>query len=88
MAAARHSYEFANLCGTVNIARLALSPDGVVLLAIDDEGSVLLANVKRRVVVAHLNLKQRVADAKFSPDGKWVAFAIGRLVQAKGACEI
>ena len=64
-----------------NIARLALSPDGCILLAIDDEGHLLMANVLRRVVVHHLNLKQRVSDVKFSPDGKWVAFALGRLVQ-------
>ena len=64
-----------------NIARIALSPDGAILLTIDDEGRLLMANVLRRVVVHHLNLKQRVTDVKFSPDGKWVAFAIGRLVQ-------
>lgn len=64
-----------------NISRLALSPDGAILLAIDDEGHLLMANVFRRVVVHHLNLKGKVADLKFSPDGRWVAFAIGRLVQ-------
>ena len=37
-----------------NIVRLALSPDGVTLLAVDDEGRLLLANVLRRAVVAHL----------------------------------
>ena len=64
-----------------NIARLALSPDGAILLAVDDEGHLLMANTLRRVVVHHLNLKKRVSDVKFSPDGKWVAFALGRLVQ-------
>ena len=64
-----------------NIARLALSPDGTLLVAIDDEGHLLLINVLRRAVVHHLNLKQTVADVRFSPDGQWIAFAIGRLVQ-------
>jgi len=64
-----------------NITRLALSPDGAILLAIDDEGHLLMANVVRRVVIHHLNLKKPIADARFSPDGKWVAFAVGRLVQ-------
>lgn len=64
-----------------NIAQLALSPDGAILLAIDDEGHLLLANVRRRVVVAHLNLKAKVAAVSFSPDGKWVAFGTGRFVQ-------
>jgi periodic tryptophan protein 2 len=64
-----------------NIARLAISPDGAILLAIDDEGHLLMANVLRRVVIHHLNLKQKVSDVRFSPDGRWVAFAVGRLVQ-------
>uniref|UniRef100_A0A7S0Q3Z6 Small-subunit processome Utp12 domain-containing protein n=1 Tax=Coccolithus braarudii TaxID=221442 RepID=A0A7S0Q3Z6_9EUKA len=64
-----------------NISALALSPEGTILIAIDDEGHLLLANVAKRAVVAHLNLKARVADVKFSPDGKWVAFAVGRFVQ-------
>ena len=64
-----------------NITRLALSPDGAILLAIDDEGHLLMANVLRRVVVHHLHLKKAVSDVRFSPDGKWVAFAVGRLVQ-------
>ena len=50
-----------------NISRLALSPDGAILLAIDDEGHLLMANVFRRVVIHHLNLKSKVADVRFSP---------------------
>ena len=64
-----------------NLTRLALSPDGAILLAIDDEGHLLMVNTLRRVVVHHLNLKQPVRDVRFSPDGKYVAFALGRLVQ-------
>ena len=41
-----------------NIARLALSPDGAILLAVDDEGHLLMANTLRRVVIHHLNLKK------------------------------
>ena len=64
-----------------NIAHLALSPDGVILLTVDDEGHLLMANVVRRVVVHHLNLKHKVGAVRFSPDGRHVAFALGRLVQ-------
>lgn len=64
-----------------NITRLALSPDGAILLCLDDEGHLLMANTHRRVVVHHLNLKAKVNDCRFSPDGRWVAFAVGRLVQ-------
>jgi len=64
-----------------NLTQIALSPDGAVLLGVDEEGHLILANVRRRVVVAHLNLKSKVTAVAFSPDGKWVAFAAGRLVQ-------
>ena len=64
-----------------NISRLALSPDGTILLTLDDEGHLLMINVPRRVAIHHLNLKQKAADVRFSPDGKWVAFALGRLTQ-------
>ena len=64
-----------------NISGLALSPDGAILLATDDQGHLLVANVFQRVVVHHLKLKCKVADMRFSPNGKWVAFALGRLVQ-------
>ena len=64
-----------------NISRLALSPDGAILLTIDDEGHLLMVNVHRRIAIHHLNLKQKVGDVRFSPDGKYVAFAIGRLTQ-------
>lgn len=67
-----------------NIVRLALSPDGAILLAVDDEGHMLMANVPRRVVIHHLALKSPVADMRFSPDGRWIAFAVGRLVQVWG----
>ena len=33
------------------------------------------------MIVHHLALKGKVADMRFSPDGKWVAIAVGRLVQ-------
>jgi hypothetical protein len=51
-----------------NISRLALSPDGAILLCVDDEGHLLMANVLRRVVVHHLNLKEPVRELRFSPD--------------------
>ena len=65
-----------------NISRLALSPDGTILLTLDDEGHLLMINVPRRVAIHHLNLKQKAADVRFSPDGKWVAFALGRLTRS------
>ncbi|KAI5887131.1 WD40 repeat-like protein [Schizophyllum commune H4-8] len=60
-----------------NIATLALSPDGNVLLSIDDDGRALLVNFKRGVVLHHFNFGKPVNDAKFSPDGKFIAVTHG-----------
>lgn len=71
-----------------NIARLALSPDGGLLLTVDDNGYALLVNVPKRTVLHHLNLKGTVGDAKFSPNGKYLLVAVGRLVQVWSTPEI
>lgn len=60
---------------------LCLSPDGVLLLAVDTEGKALLINRKRQVLLHHFSFKGPVAAAKFSPDGQFIACAVQRLVQ-------
>ncbi|XP_006463359.1 hypothetical protein AGABI2DRAFT_186957 [Agaricus bisporus var. bisporus H97] len=64
-----------------NIAALALSPDGNVLISVDDDGRALLVNAKRGVVLHHFNFKKPVKDIKFSPDGKYIAATHGSHVQ-------
>lgn len=53
-----------------NIERLALSPDGRTLLAIDEDGRAVLVNVRKGIVLHHVNFKAPVRAASFSPDGK------------------
>lgn len=60
---------------------LCLSPDGLLLLAIDVEGKALLINRKRQVLLHHFSFKGPVATARFSPDGQFIACAVQRLVQ-------
>ncbi len=64
------------------IRTLCLSPDGGLLLAIDEDGRSLLINRRRRVLLHHFSFKGPVAAACFSPDGQYVACAVGRLLQA------
>ncbi|CAI9114031.1 OLC1v1014650C2 [Oldenlandia corymbosa var. corymbosa] len=66
---------------SANIRRLAASPDGVFLLAIDDNNRCLFINLRRRVVLHRISFKHPVATAKFSPDGKFIAVAAGKLLQ-------
>jgi hypothetical protein len=63
---------------------LCLSPDGQLLLAIDESGRALLIARQRRVLLHHFSFKGPVAAAAFSPDGQYVAAAVGRLLQVCG----
>ncbi|THH11416.1 hypothetical protein EW145_g645 [Phellinidium pouzarii] len=56
-----------------NIAAIALSPDGNVLISVDEDGRALLVNFRRRAVLHHFNFKKPVNVVKFSPDGLFIA---------------
>uniref|UniRef100_A0A0G4H9G1 Small-subunit processome Utp12 domain-containing protein n=1 Tax=Chromera velia CCMP2878 TaxID=1169474 RepID=A0A0G4H9G1_9ALVE len=63
-----------------NIRRLALSPDGRIILSIDDQGHCLIVNFLKGVILSRINFKTRVHDAKFSPCGRYVAVTSDRRV--------
>ncbi|KAI7832049.1 quinon protein alcohol dehydrogenase-like superfamily [Kickxella alabastrina] len=64
-----------------NIRRLALSPNGNLLLSVDDLGNALLINYRKRTILHHFNLKDKVRDIQFSPDGKYFAVGLGRHIE-------
>ncbi|KAJ3936214.1 MAG: WD40 repeat-like protein [Lentinula lateritia] len=64
-----------------NIAKIALSPDGNVLISVDGDGRALLVNYKRGVVLHHFDFKKPVKDISFSPDGKFIAVTHGSHIQ-------
>ncbi|KAJ2858697.1 U3 snoRNP protein [Coemansia erecta] len=64
-----------------NIRRIALSPRGNILISVDDLGSALLVNYRKRTVLHHFNLKDKVRDIQFSPDGKYFAVGLGRHIE-------
>jgi hypothetical protein len=78
---------------TQQIRTLCLSPDGQLLLSIDENGRALLIARTRRVLLHHFSFKGPVAAAAFSPDGRFVAVAVGRLLQVSvcvggGTCSL
>ncbi|KAG8926587.1 hypothetical protein FRC02_008788 [Tulasnella sp. 418] len=64
-----------------NIAVVALSPDGNILISVDEDGRALLVNFRRGVVLHHVNFKKPVKAIQFAPDGKYVAVSHGPHVQ-------
>uniref|UniRef100_A0A5B7C0R6 Small-subunit processome Utp12 domain-containing protein n=1 Tax=Davidia involucrata TaxID=16924 RepID=A0A5B7C0R6_DAVIN len=64
-----------------DIARIAASPDGLFLLAIDNNSRCLFINLRRRVVLHRISFKKPVGAVKFSPDGALIAVAVGKLLQ-------
>ncbi|KAI9847960.1 MAG: hypothetical protein M1837_001477 [Sclerophora amabilis] len=64
-----------------NIARLALSPRGNLLLSIDEDGRAILTNFPRRIALHHLSFKSSVSALGFSPSGTHFAVGVGRHVE-------
>ena len=60
---------------------LCVSPSGALLLAVDENGRALLINRQRHALLHHFSFKSPVAAAKFSPNGQYIAVAVGRLLQ-------
>ncbi|KAG8808589.1 hypothetical protein FRC17_003882, partial [Serendipita sp. 399] len=65
-----------------NIAAIALSPDGKVLVVIDEDGRLLLVSptLPHAPVLHHFNLKSPVGAVEFSQDGKYLAITTSSLV--------
>ncbi|KAE8367606.1 WD40-repeat-containing domain protein [Aspergillus caelatus] len=64
-----------------NIDRLDLTPQGNLLLSVDENGRAILTNFKRRIVIHHFSFKGRVSSLKFSPSGRFFAVGVGRRLQ-------
>ncbi|KAI5308269.1 hypothetical protein KEM55_006141 [Ascosphaera atra] len=64
-----------------NIARIALSPRGNLLLSVDEHGKAILTNFPRRLAIHHFSFKGTVSALAFSPSGRHFAVAVGRRVQ-------
>ena len=66
----------------LQVRTICVSPNGQLLLSIDEDGRALLVNRERRTLLHHFTFKKPVAAARFSPDGSYIACAVGRLLQA------
>ena len=70
-------------CGQVRV--ICTSPDNLLLLAIDADGRCLVINKKRRALLHRFSFKGPVGAARFSPDGRFIACAVGKVLQVPNA---
>lgn len=63
------------------ISTIAINNDSSLMLSIDEDGRSILVNFRLRTVIHHMNFKEYVLDAKFSPDGKYIAVCAGKHIQ-------
>lgn len=64
-----------------NIARLALNPQGNLLLSVDEDGRTILTNFPRRLALHYFSFKTPISALAFSPSGRHFAVGIGRLIE-------
>lgn len=64
-----------------NIARLALTPNGNLLLSIDEDGRAILTNLPRRVTLYHFSFRRPVTALEFSPSGRYFTVGLGRIIE-------
>ncbi|KAK3328496.1 WD40-repeat-containing domain protein [Cercophora scortea] len=64
-----------------NVARIGLTPQGNLLLSIDEDGQAILTNVPRRVAMYHFSFRSSVTALSFSPSGRYFAVGLGRKLE-------
>ncbi|GFR04401.1 periodic tryptophan protein 2 homolog [Trichonephila clavata] len=56
-----------------NFTTLALSPNGMLLIAVNEYGGASIISIPHRIVIYHYKFGHSVTDVKFSPNGKYLA---------------
>ncbi|KAK4453194.1 WD40-repeat-containing domain protein [Podospora aff. communis PSN243] len=64
-----------------NVARIGLTPQGNLLLSVDEDGQAILTSIQRRVVLYHFSFKSGVTALAFSPSGRHFAVGLGRKIE-------
>ncbi|RXK40807.1 periodic tryptophan protein 2 [Tremella mesenterica] len=64
-----------------NIACIALSPDGNILISIDEDGRALLVHFRKGTTLHHMTFRSPVSHVSFSPCGKYIAVCLGSQVE-------
>ncbi|KIX09670.1 uncharacterized protein Z518_00751 [Rhinocladiella mackenziei CBS 650.93] len=64
-----------------NISHLDLTPDGNLLLTIDEDGRAILSVFPRRIAIYYFTFKSPVSSLAFSPNGEHFAVGLGRKIQ-------
>ncbi|KAI9766282.1 MAG: hypothetical protein M1840_006696 [Geoglossum simile] len=64
-----------------NISRLAVTPQGNLLLSIDEDGRAILTNLPRRIALHHFTFRSSVSALTFSHSGRHFAVGLGRRIE-------
>lgn len=59
-----------------------MTPDGRLLLTIDEDGRAILSVFSKRIAIYHFTFKTPVTSLAFSADGRYFVVGLGRKIQA------
>ncbi|KAL1860326.1 hypothetical protein VTK73DRAFT_7379 [Phialemonium thermophilum] len=64
-----------------NISRIGLTPQGNLLLSVDEDGQAILTNIPRRIPLYHFSFRSRVTALSFAPSGRVFAVGLRRKIE-------
>ncbi|KAK6914986.1 WD40 repeat [Dillenia turbinata] len=66
---------------SANINRIAASPNGLFLFAVDENSRCIFINVLQKVILHRISFDKPVSVVKFCPDGSLIAIGVGKFVE-------
>lgn len=68
-----HKSETLPIESRYNFTTLALSPNGMLLIAVNEPGEALICSLPHRIIIQRYHFKRSIESVKFSPNGQYFA---------------
>lgn len=73
-------YLNSNLLSCFKVKNICISPDGRLMVCVDMDGRAMIINKNKGIVLNRIRFKGPIQCIKFSPNGRFIAVGMGRLL--------